>query len=224
MNLTTLLKNLSNKSVQILDNAIKQEDYCAIDLSSENPELLGVAISEPHSCQSYIDKVLKRNNAKVACGGYLEKRNLYALSYRFSEGKERNIHLGMDFWCNANTKVIVPITGKVHSFKNNSDFGNYGPTIILEHAIDSFSFYTLYGHLSLESLHNLYVGKEFTKGENLGTLGTPDINVNYAPHLHFQIIQTIGDYSGDYPGVCNKDDVNFYKSNCLDPNLLFELY
>ncbi|WP_350290831.1 peptidoglycan DD-metalloendopeptidase family protein [uncultured Croceitalea sp.] len=223
MNLISVLKSLSNGSVLILDTSIKQEEYCTIDLSSENPELLTIAISNPNLCQTYIDQVLEKNKAKVAFGGYLEKRNLYTSSSRFSEGKDRNIHLGMDFWCAAGTKVITPIAGKVHSFKNNNDSGNYGPTIILEHTAETISFYTLYGHLSLESLKGLYRGKEFSKGETLATLGTPDINVNYAPHLHFQIIQVIGEFKGDYPGVCNKNDLSFYKDNCPDPNLLFKL-
>lgn len=223
MNLKTVLKDFSNESIQILDTSIGLAEYVTVDLSSENPELLNVVISNPDECQVYIDKVLKDNIALVAYGGYLEKRNLYTSSNRFSEDKIRDIHLGMDFWCVARTKVITPLDGKVHSFQNNSDKGNYGPTIILEHKIKNVSFYTLYGHLSMDSLNGLYIGKEFIKGEAIATLGTPDINVNYAPHLHFQIINEVGNFIGDYPGVCHSSDLDFFKNNCPDPNLLFKL-
>ncbi|PTS92192.1 peptidase M23, partial [Flavobacterium sp. HMWF030] len=82
---------------------------------------------------------------------------------------------------------------------------------------------TLYGHLSLESIENLSVGTFFNKGEQIGTLGSSDINGDYAPHLHFQIIHNIEAYSGDYPGVCSTNDLNFYIENCPDPSLLLKI-
>lgn len=206
--------------IQILDSAIPIEEYCTVDLSIKNPELESMEISKADECQQYIATVLKRNGAQVAYGGYLEQRNLYGSSKRFKGEEPRNIHLGMDFWCVAGTEVLSPLDGRVHSFANNSDYGNYGPTIILEHQYSGFSFYTLYGHLSLDSLTNLYVGKSFARGDVLCKLGTPEINVGYAPHLHFQLILDLQDYAGDYPGVCSRGDLEFYKTNCPDPNLL----
>jgi len=150
--------------------------------------------------------------------------NLYLSADRFSMGEYRSIHLGIDFWCTAGTKVLTPIKGIVHSFKNNADSGNYGPTIILKHMVKDVTFYSLYGHLSLESLEDLYIGKQFDKGILLATLGDTPINVNYAPHLHFQLIADIGNFEGDYPGVCSDSDLSFYQNNCPDPNLLLRLY
>lgn len=216
------LRNLSHGVVPtpILDANIPTSEYCHIDLSVTNKELDLFDITEVESCQEYIDLMLSRKNAKVGYGGYLEKRNLYGSSERFHGEVPRNIHLGMDFWCNAGTSVLAPLNGSVHSFANNSDFGNYGPTIILSHEVGIHTFYTLYGHLSLESLTELYEGKVFNKGDTLAALGTPDINVGYAPHLHFQILLEIGEYYGDYPGVCSKNDLEYYGHNCPNPNLL----
>ncbi|WP_350287467.1 peptidoglycan DD-metalloendopeptidase family protein [uncultured Croceitalea sp.] len=223
VDLVSCLKGLAQGPIQILDIAIPLKAYCKIDLSSNNPDLKAYDITDPSSCQDYIDIVLRKNRAKVAYGGYLEERNLYTNAERFSEGTTRNIHLGMDFWCKAGTKVLVPLDGELHSFKNNDDSGNYGPTIILKHEVEQLCFYTLYGHLSLDSLQQLAVGKRFKKGESLATLGSPDINVNYAPHLHFQLIIVIEDYYGDYPGVCSSTTIDFYKNNCPDPNLLLSI-
>jgi murein DD-endopeptidase MepM/ murein hydrolase activator NlpD len=155
----------------------------------------------------------------------LEKRNLYADKKGFNSNKEtqRNIHLGVDYWCAAGTKVLTPIQGKVHSFKDNAIVGDYGPTIILEHNLAGERFYTLYGHLSRASLDSLYIGKTFTAGTVLGYLGTADINVNYAPHLHFQVIRDVQGNIGDYPGVCSQDNLAFYQENCPDPNLLLKI-
>ena len=46
-------------------------------------------------------------------------------------------------------------------------------------------------------------------------------NGNWPPHLHFQLILGIESYHGDYPGVCNDGDLDFYKNNC--PNPMFVL-
>jgi len=207
--------------VSPLDLSIGIDLFHSINLSVYNKELKGVDITNQDTCQLYIDEVLERNDAKVAYGGYLEKRNLYADKSSFSgEEAARDIHLGIDFWTTSGTKVITPIKGSVHSFQNNNASGDYGPTIILQHKIKEFVFHTLYGHLSLESIESLFIGQEFEKGATLATLGTPEVNVNYAPHLHFQIIIDMEGIQGDYPGVCSEDTLEFYAKNCPDPNLL----
>lgn len=218
-------KNINDSGIPIpiLDATIPISSYCSIDLSVSNPELGDIKVSNPRECQSYIDLVLQRNDAKVAYGGYLERRKLYEEADLFSGQSQRNIHLGMDFWCAAGTKVLAPFAGKVHSLKNNAARGNYGPTILLEHQYQDHVFYSLYGHLSLESLKELNVGKKFESGEPFATLGETEINVNYAPHLHFQLIIDLENYSGDYPGVCNQKDLDFYIQNCPNPNFLLQL-
>ena len=208
------------KPLSILDPIIPISSYCEINLATTNEELKGVALTDPHSCQAYIDTFLKRNKARVAYGGYLEVRDLYGDKPAFSEGTPRNVHLGLDFWAKAGTKVITPLEGVVHSFQNNSTQGDYGPTIVLEHHTVAGTFYTLYGHLSVESLEDLKKGDTFMAGSVLGTLGTTDVNVNYAPHLHFQLIRDIGPYQGDYPGVCSVNELEYYSTNCPNPCIL----
>ncbi|MEP4947206.1 MAG: peptidoglycan DD-metalloendopeptidase family protein, partial [Flavobacteriaceae bacterium] len=162
--LETTLQKSSATPIAILDVKIRLSDYCPIDLSSSNADLDGFDVTSPESCQDYIDEVLFENNAIVAFGGYLEHRSLYSRSGRFIATGQRNIHLGMDFWCKAGTKVITPLDGKVVSYRNNDDIGNYGPTIILEHELREVMFYTLYGHLSLKSIKGLHVGDAFKRG------------------------------------------------------------
>ena len=219
--LTELLKVSFTETILILDPSILSNKYCLLNLSHDNDDLIGIDVTNPALCQSYIDEVLIKQEGLVAYGGYLEKRNIYNDKSNFSsEQNSRNIHLGIDFWSKAGTKVIVPITGKVHSFQNNTSIGDYGPTIILEHQLQEFTFHTLYGHLSIASLRNLYIGKEFKAGDCLATLGEVAINVNYAPHLHFQIIIDMEGEKGDYPGVCSVETLEFYSKNCPNPNLL----
>ena len=208
----------------LLDSSISKDTYCPINLSIANIALNNYNVQNPTQCQSYINSVLSKYKARVAYGGYLEKRNLYGDKSNFTSGENpRNIHLGMDFWSLAGTKVIAPLDGIVHSFQNNKTLGDYGPTIILKHEYTDLTFHTLYGHLSVESLENLHVGMSFKRGSTLAKLGTPDINVNYAPHLHFQIIDDMEGKEGDYPGVCASDLLDFYSKNCPDPNLLLQM-
>ena len=221
--LSNLLSVLSTETVPILDTEIPFAAYIPLDLSVENRDLKSYDITDPTECQTYIDGILKDNNAQVAYGGYLEKRNLYKDKAGFSGNTNRNIHLGVDFWAKAGTKVLVPLAGTVHSFQNNKAVGDYGPTIILHHKIGEIVFHSLYGHLSMASLNGLSVGKSFKQGEALGTLGTTDINVNYAPHLHFQLIQDMEGQRGDYPGVCSGNRVEFYANNCPNPSFLLKI-
>ena len=212
------LRQLEN--VKVIDASIGYWQYTPIDLSPENEKLSSLA--NAREFENYVETILGENNAKVGYGGYLEKRNLYQRSAIFNLAN-RNIHIGLDLWTHAGTEVLAAADGIVHSFKNNKGLGNYGPTVILEHAIENCIFYTLYGHLSVGSLANLEVGKRFSKGENIATLGDSSVNGDYAPHLHFQIIKDIQGNFGDYPGVCSATNLEFYKQNCPDPNLLLKI-
>lgn len=214
------------KDIKVIDSTISYSQYIPLDLSVENIALHQIEISKTSDFKTFIESHLNKNNARVAYGGYNEIRNLYKRSAAFNDlnTEERNIHIGLDLWIKAGTLVLAALDGKVHSFQYNNIVGDYGPTIILEHQIENQTFYTLYGHLSLESITSLKVGDFYKKGTTLATLGDSSVNGDYAPHLHFQIIQNLEDNFGDYPGVCSKSKLNYYLENCPDPNLLLKIY
>lgn len=221
--LENLLKEIQN--VKVIDDSISYTEYIPLDLSVSNIELSKLAIDDATIFEEFIEEKLLKNKAKVAFGGYNEERNLYKRSTVFNDNQteERNIHIGLDLWIKAGTTVLAALDGTVHSFNYNNNLGDYGPTILLKHSIKYQTFYTLYGHLSLESIATIKVGDFFTKGQQLATLGDASVNGNYAPHLHFQIIKDIATNIGDYPGVCSKKDQNYYLENCPDPNLLLKI-
>ncbi|MDX5345953.1 MAG: peptidoglycan DD-metalloendopeptidase family protein, partial [Hymenobacteraceae bacterium] len=132
----------------------------------------------------------------------------------------RSIHLGVDIWADAGTEVLAPLDGKVHSFRDNNNFGDYGPTLILEHQLENKIFYTLYGHLSRSSLIGLVEDNVFRKGERIGWIGNYPENGNWPPHLHFQIITDMEGRKGDFPGVVAKQEREKYQQLCPDPNLI----
>ncbi|WP_299437787.1 peptidoglycan DD-metalloendopeptidase family protein [uncultured Aquimarina sp.] len=220
------IESLSKSFVPVVDSSFSKEEYISIDLSMDNQGLETVDVSSSKAFERYISHYLTVNQSKVAYGGYNETRGIYRRSIHFNQHNpetERNIHLGLDVWCDAGTSVLVPLAGTIHSFQNNKNFGDYGPTIILKHIIQDVVFYTLYGHLSVESIINLEVGQYFEVSDVLATLGDASVNGDYAPHLHFQVIKDLQDNIGDYPGVSNKRDLNFYLQNCPDPNLLLKI-
>ena len=181
------------------------KEYTGIELSIHQKALKELDTSSAQIVQAYIEAYVLTKNKKVAFGGYLEVRNLYARSTYFTSDKEnsRNIHLGIDIWCPANTPVLLPLNGNIHSF--------------------NITFYTLYGHLTQNSLNGIQVGDEMKQGAVLGYLGDASVNGDYAPHLHFQIIKDLEGNKGDYPGVCAAKDLAYYTENCPNPNLLLKL-
>jgi len=219
-----ILKNL--QQVKVIDSTIPYSQYAPLDLSVSNIALSQLDITNASNFETFIESHLAKNNAKVAYGGYNEIRNLYKRSTTFNDtnSDERNIHIGLDLWIKAGTPVLAALDGKVHSFKYNNIVGDYGPTIILEHQIEDQTFYTLYGHLSLESIASLKIGNFFAKGQQIATLGDATVNGDYAHHLHFQIIKNIEGNFGDYPGVCSKNKLAYYLDNCPDPNLLLKIF
>lgn len=222
--LETLFLDLND--IKVIDSTIPYSKYTPLDLSASNLELNQLNITDSSQFEAYVELLLAKNKAKVAYGGYKEIRNLYKRSKVFNDlnTEERNIHIGMDLWIKAGTPVLAALDGKVHSFQYNNNLGDYGPTIILEHQLENHIFYTLYGHLSLESIASIKTGDLFAKGQQLATLGDASVNGDYSPHLHFQIIKDIKENFGDFPGVCSKSNLDYYLENCPDPNLLLKIY
>lgn len=222
---TKFLNSISSDGLSVLYASIPKSKYIPIDLSESNKTLNTVDVSSSPKLGVFVSNHIKKHDALVAYGGYLEVRNIYKRSHHFNSRakQERNIHLGVDLWCEAKTPIYAPLDGVVHSFKNNTNHGDYGPTIILKHHIPGVEFYTLYGHLSLVSFEKLKVGQGFKQGDKIATLGDANINGDYPPHLHFQIIKDIQGYKGDYPGVCSESDLGYYKGNYPNPDLLLKL-
>lgn len=218
------IAEITPRFTNVLEPGFGPHDYIAIDLSEANEELKKINISSSDAFTGFIEDYLKKSGKKVAFGGYREVRKLYRRSELFQNTEEaREVHLGLDFWAPAHTTVLAVLDGKIHSFKDNVNFGDYGPTIIIEHEWKGELFYSLYGHLSRSSLLDLQEGQQVKQGDKIAELGAPEENGDYAPHLHFQLIKELNEKRGDFPGVASKRELDFYLQNCPDPNLLVKL-
>ncbi|MBS1664665.1 MAG: peptidoglycan DD-metalloendopeptidase family protein [Bacteroidetes bacterium] len=196
------------------------------DFTENNRELSPDEIADTERFAAYINRTLQQQRARYGFGGYGEHRTLYARSKHFNsvdETEPRRLHLGIDIWGPSGTKVMAPLNAVVHSFAFNNNDSDYGATIILSHNLDGASFHTLYGHLSLNSIKNLQEGKNIKKGEVIAEFGMRFENGNWPPHLHFQLITDIGDWKGDYPGVCRFSEKEQWLENCPDPDLILQM-
>jgi peptidoglycan LD-endopeptidase LytH len=222
--LIATLKNNQQNFHPVIPFDPQTEKFFPFDFTESNKELTADQIADTEKFSQYINEQLKKHSCKYGIGGYNEHRTLYARSKHFDAGEEaRRLHLGTDVWGEAGTKIMSPLNGIVHSFAFNNNDSDYGATIILTHNIDGISFYTLYGHLSLNSIKNLHEGKRISAGDVFTEFGMRFENGNWPSHLHFQIIIDMENREGDYPGVCKFSEREKWLQNSPDPDLILQL-
>jgi 4-aminobutyrate aminotransferase-like enzyme/Ser/Thr protein kinase RdoA (MazF antagonist) len=169
---------------------------------------------------------MKAAKARVGIGRYNEARACYTGEIFESKSNEiqesRTIHLGIDLFVEAGSPVFAPLDGTIHSFQNNSAHLDYGPTIIIQHEFENgnIRLFTLYGHLSEDSLNGLSEGKAVKKGEQIARIGDFPSNGDWPPHLHFQLITDMLGNKGDFPGVALSGQRDIWLGICPNPNII----
>ncbi len=202
----------------VMGTPLTSHNSLKMDFTSANASLSEVDLKNTAIFNDYIFDLLKQADKNFGYGGYLENRVIYRRSEHFQQGESRCFHLGIDIWAQAGQPIYCPFDAQIHSYANNDNFGDYGPTIILEHSWKRTSFFTLYGHLSTSSLKNLEEGKTIQKGEIFCEIGPYPENGDWPPHLHFQVINNMQGRKGDFPGVCSASELSHFKEICLDPH------
>jgi 4-aminobutyrate aminotransferase-like enzyme/Ser/Thr protein kinase RdoA (MazF antagonist) len=210
----------------VLGIDLSKERSIVLDLSISSPLLSGdpAQNSEP-LLTSRVFTAMDDAGVDVSIGRYDEPRLLYttplfALGSRPID-EHRTIHIGLDLFMPPATPVYAPLDGVVHACHDNATLLDYGPLIILRHSTDDgLDFFTLYGHLSRESLKGLYPGRPIKAGEKIATLGSADVNLGWTPHLHLQVITDLLGLGTDFPGVARPSQRRVWTSLCPDPNLL----
>ncbi len=197
-----------------LDLSVGSLDFGTIDNLIDSPTL-----------DQAIALQMSQAKSTVAIGRYDEARAFYTTDAFASQGNDsptwRTVHTGMDFFATPGTEVSAVLDGTVHSFANNRADRDYGPCVVLEHRVSNdLVFYTLYGHLSTDSLSEIAEGKTVCKGDVIGRVGTMSENGHWPPHLHFQVILDMLGKRGDFPGVAFANQRELWKSISPDPWLL----
>ena len=173
-----------------------------------------------------IERLQAKNPDKIIAGGYQEPRPLYTDAAYDTVGnygaQSRTVHLGVDFWLPAKTPVHSLHAGEVVIAVNDQGNKEYGGLVVLKHKEEDLEFYTLYGHLIPETALAHQVGDTIAAGGLVGMLGAAHENGNWSPHLHYQFMLDLLDYTDDFPGVCYAHQREIWRDLCPDPNLFFK--
>ena len=217
-----VLRAMRGQGFWLLPADMRREDVAWLDLSIANEPLQALPLEDTRVLEDYVFGEMEERGAVAAAGGFNEHRGWYRRSPLFRNSAEdvRCVHLGVDVWVEEGTPLSSPLDGRIHSFQNNAHFGDYGPTIIVEHEVRGLSFYCLYGHLAAESLAGKWDGQVVKRGDLVGWVGNRPGNGDWPPHVHFQIMIDMLGLRGDYPGVASLSRREEFMTLCLDPNLL----
>ncbi len=223
LQLASYLQEHANEVSQVVDLNPATDLLLQFDFTINNNELTTGVIADTAQFSQWINNKLQQSGCRYGIGGYMEHRTLYSRSALFDTDEEpRRLHLGTDIWGPAGTRVYAPLKGTVHSFQNNNNYGDYGPTIILQHNLQGLRLYSLYGHLNTGCLSKLTVGQDVEQGQHIADFGEPHENGSWPPHLHFQLMYDIEGLAGDYPGVGRYSQMKTYRQNIPDPNLILK--
>jgi len=219
--LQDFLTNPKNRMEKVVDFNPTTDTLLPLNFTAANTELTPHLLSNTDLFSHWVDGKLVQYAATYGIGGYNEHRTIYSRSEHFDTTEEpRRLHLGTDIWAQAGTAVYNFYDAKVHSFKFNDNFGDYGATIILQYQLGDVKVFGLYGHLSLASLNGLAEGQFIPIGKQFASFGVKEENGYWPPHLHFQLIFDMEGFKGDYPGVCQFSKRENYLRNCPDPALV----
>ena len=237
----------------VIDQDLRTAPVLVFDLSFGSPLIADLADpTDTAAFTERLFREMKAAGVAVGVGRYNEARPIYSDDLFAVATDElparRTVHIAIDLFQPAGAPIYAPLDGAVHSYANNSGHQDYGPTIILQHTISrhetraqraparqetqdtggsdgegALVFYTLYGHLSEESLAGLYPGKIIRQGERFCEMGDYPINGDWPPHLHFQIITDLLGNSCGFNGVATPSERAVWLSLCPDPNLILQI-
>jgi 4-aminobutyrate aminotransferase-like enzyme/Ser/Thr protein kinase RdoA (MazF antagonist) len=218
----------ADRAASVLDADLRTTPSLVFDFSVGS-KFLGAdpATADPAAISARIFEEVKRAGASVGIGRYDEARAIYT-SVLFGSGSPvdegRTIHLGIDLLVPDGSAVRAPLDGVVHAMAHNDAPLDYGPVVILRHSLDgpagAEEFFTLYGHLTRQTLSRLRAGQNVARGEKFAEVGAIQENGGWMPHLHFQIISDLLELGTNFPGVAFASERRVWTSLSPHPNLL----
>ena len=184
---------------------------------------LSAAVPDRPTDAAGIAAAMAAAGVRLGVGGYGEDRDVYT-SDLFGGDERRTVHLGVDLFVPPGTDIYAPLDGMVEAVADNRSPQDYGPVIVVRHRTgDGVPFFTLYGHLSRDSLDRMQPGRPVWAGERIAGIGEEHENGGWPPHLHLQVLVDLFGLGTDVPGVARRSERELWQSICPDPNLLLGL-
>ncbi|HEV2458774.1 MAG TPA: aminotransferase class III-fold pyridoxal phosphate-dependent enzyme, partial [Ktedonobacterales bacterium] len=212
---------------RVVEPELTEANTLVFDLSIGSTGLGSIAdFADTDALTANLFGRMRAAGARVGIGRYDEVRPIYTSDAYKVEGNDgpewRTLHIAADLFLEPGSPVFAPLDGVVHSFHDNAAPKDYGPTIILEHAVDGgrLTFYTLYGHLSRDSLDRLSIGMPVARGSEIARIGDASVNGGWPPHLHVQVITDLLGKAGEFPGVARPSQREVWLSISPDPSLM----
>ena len=207
----------------IVDLNLDSANLLVLDTSVASPALPAPAADyDPQTAEKEIFRATEDANCDAAIGRYDEYRLIYS-GDDFSDetGHRRTLHIGIDIFMPAGSSVFASFDGEIYGIENNDLPLDYGGTVILKHVANidgrEQSFYTLYGHLAVESVFKNKIGEKVCGGDKIAEIGTYKENGHWPAHVHFTVITDMLGEISTFVGVGSHQFRRVWKSLCIDP-------
>ncbi|MBZ7926754.1 aminotransferase class III-fold pyridoxal phosphate-dependent enzyme [Ensifer adhaerens] len=220
------LERNAHEFAPIVRPSVKKPKVKVFDFSAAGPEAAQWSSLNAAEADARIAAQIGSDGATFGIGLYGEDRGIYqGDAYATAiEGARRSVHLGVDIFAPADEPVSASFAGKVAFIHDDAVAHGFGPTVLLEHDIENgVRFWTLYGHLSRDSIAKLSEGQAIAKGEVFAAFGAADENGNWAPHLHFQVVTDHLGLGGRMHGVGVGDQWEVWREVSPDPSVVLGL-
>ncbi len=225
--ITAWLTAHADEVAPLLGKDLRSMPVAPLDFSAGSPLIANdPADNAPRALDHRVRRVLAEAGATIGAGGYDEARLIYHWPNEPRDGEPRTIHMGLDLSVAADSPLYAPLDGIVHGFENADAHHDYGPVIVLQHTTtgpDAVPFYTLYGHLTRDSLDALHIGKVIAKGTEFARVGRAPSNGDWWEHVHVQLITDMLDVPCNVNGAARASERDVWQSLCPDPNLLLRI-
>jgi 4-aminobutyrate aminotransferase-like enzyme/Ser/Thr protein kinase RdoA (MazF antagonist) len=162
------------------------------------------AARQPEEAERLWRSIVDKDGIELGIGPWGEERPVYssdAFRSVFAPDQRRSLHLGLDLFVPAGSNVRTPIDGVVVDLFETDVALDYGHAVLLKHEPEGLAFYSLWGHLSAQTVQDRKVDEKLKAGEVIGQLGDTHENGNWQPHVHIQLISYQPERAGDVIGA-----------------------
>jgi len=219
------LRDNQSSFARVVDFDVKTQADIVFDLSVSSLDIGDLALLDDREWfHEHIFGRMAKVGREISIGRYDEARLIYQADFFKVDTDEfperRTVHIGLDIFAKAGTPIYAPIDGEIIIMQDNAGWQDYGPMVILKHDTGEDVFYTLYGHLARGFVDGLQVGDYVMAGTMIARMGEWEVNGNWPPHLHLQIMVDMLDYKDTFPGVVRSTERSIWRNLCPNPNLI----